>query len=208
MSLGWRPEVDLRFAFPRIRVGLNLFICSAYFSALGPFRIETNWFQIDFIGEWWKEINRKERIIFLKNGPSSAFFVYYCLFKQTLQFLQQIYVKNSYSHSSSIRHWDSNPRPSVIKSPPITTRPGLPPGEYLFEMIFELCCILLQQSRATILLSTFDVFNIDKYTCIGCRHSSVDSSATIILLPQVRVHVRFIIYRQIFAIFFLCKEWQ
>ena len=163
MSLGWRPEVDLRFAFPRIRVGLNLFICSAYFSALGPFRIETNWIQIDFIGEWWKEINRKERIIFLKNGPSSAFFVYYCLFKQTLQFLQQIYVKNSYSHSSSIRHWDSNPRPSVIKSPPITTRPGLPPGEYLFEMIFELCCILLQQSRATILLSTFDVFNIGRH---------------------------------------------
>ena len=57
----------------------------------------------------------------------------------------------------------SNPRPSVIKSPPITTRPGLPPGEYLFEMIFELCCILLQQSRATILLSTFDVFNIGRH---------------------------------------------
>ena len=29
--------------------------------------------------------------------------------------------------SSSIQCWDSNPRPSEHESPPITTRPGLPP---------------------------------------------------------------------------------
>ena len=27
----------------------------------------------------------------------------------------------------TIRHWDSNPRPSEYESPPVTTRPGLPP---------------------------------------------------------------------------------
>ena len=52
------------------------------------------------------------------------FFVYFCLFKQTLPFLQQINVNKC---PSSIRSWDSNPRPSEHVSPPITTRPGLPP---------------------------------------------------------------------------------
>ena len=31
---------------------------------------------------------------------------------------------------SSIRCWDSNPRPSEYESPPITTRPGLPPNRF------------------------------------------------------------------------------
>ena len=46
------------------------------------------------------------------------------LFKQTIQFLQQINVKKC---PSSIRRWDSNPRPLERESTPITTRPGLPP---------------------------------------------------------------------------------
>ena len=59
------------------------------------------------------------------NGPSPAsFFVYFDLFKQTLQFLQQINVKKC---PSSIRCRDSNPGPSEYESPTITTRPGLLP---------------------------------------------------------------------------------
>ena len=59
--------------------------------------------------------------VFLKNGPSPAsFLLIFSLFKQTsLQFLQQMYVKNC---PSSIRYWESNPRPSERESLPIITR--------------------------------------------------------------------------------------
>ena len=57
-------------------------------------------------------------------GQPGLFFVYFCLFKQTLQFLQQINVKKC---PSSIRHRDSNQQPPDYESPPLTTRPGLPP---------------------------------------------------------------------------------
>ena len=40
---------------------------------------------------------------------------------------------------SSKQCWDSNPRPSVHESPPITTRPGLPTFPYLFA--FERSCL-------------------------------------------------------------------
>ena len=79
-------------------------------------------------------------MVFL-NGPSLASF-YFRLFKQTLQLLQQINVKNG---PSSILCWDSNPwrdrlyiktsikiKANLIlehESPPITTRPGLRPRE-------------------------------------------------------------------------------
>ena len=43
---------------------------------------------------------------------------------QTFQCLQQIH---SDQCPSSIRYWGSNPQPSEHESPPITTRPGLPP---------------------------------------------------------------------------------
>ena len=62
---------------------------------------------------------------FLKNGPTPATFSFiFGLFKQTLQFLQQIYVKKC---PSSIQCRDLNPRRSEHESFPITTRPGLPP---------------------------------------------------------------------------------
>ena len=60
-----------------------------------------------------------------KNRPTPASFLFiFGLFNQTLQFLQQIYVKKC---PSSIRYRDLNPWPSERESPPITTRPGLPP---------------------------------------------------------------------------------
>ena len=62
---------------------------------------------------------------FFKIGPTPASFLFiFGLFKQTIQFLQQINVKKC---PSSIRRWDSNPRPLERESTPITTRPGLPP---------------------------------------------------------------------------------
>ena len=62
---------------------------------------------------------------FYKNGPTPASFSFiFSLFKQTLQFLQQIYVKKC---PSSIRCRDSNPRPLEHEFLPKTTRPGLPP---------------------------------------------------------------------------------
>ena len=60
--------------------------------------------------------------IFL-NGPIPASFsIIFCLFKQILQFLQQLYVKKC---PYCIRCRDSNPQPSERESLPITTRPGL-----------------------------------------------------------------------------------
>ena len=47
---------------------------------------------------------------------------------------------------SSIRHWDSNPRPLERESPPITTRPGLPPNS---EGYFTRPLVTLASSRTT-----------------------------------------------------------
>ena len=60
---------------------------------------------------------------FKKMLTPSLFLIYFCLFKQNLQFLKQIFVKKS---QSRMRCWDLNPQPSTHESPPITTRPGLP----------------------------------------------------------------------------------
>ena len=65
------------------------------------------------------------QFVFL-NVPSQASFSFFHLFKQTLQFVQPIYVKMVCP--SSIRRQDSNPRPLEHESPPITTWPGLPPN--------------------------------------------------------------------------------
>ena len=72
-----------------------------------------------------------------KNGPTPASFSFiFGLFKQTIQFLQQIYVKKC---PSSIWCRDSNPRPLERESLPIATRPGLPPLHYYSYP----CCSIL-----------------------------------------------------------------
>ena len=58
--------------------------------------------------------------MFFKWANPGLFFAYVCLFKQTLQFLQQIIAKKC---PSSIWRWDSNSQPSDYESPPLTTRP-------------------------------------------------------------------------------------
>ena len=63
--------------------------------------------------------------VFLKMGqPRPLFLFIFGLFKQTIQFLQQIYVKKC---PSSIWCRDLNPQPLERESLPITTRPGLLP---------------------------------------------------------------------------------
>ena len=64
--------------------------------------------------------------MFLKMGQAWPLLLFiFGLFKQTpLQFLQRIHVKK---FPCSMRCRDSNPQPSEHESPPITTRPGLPP---------------------------------------------------------------------------------
>ena len=63
---------------------------------------------------------------FLKNGPSPASFsLTFGLFQTKINtILQQFNLKKC---PSSTWHWDLNPRPQDRESPPITTRPGLPP---------------------------------------------------------------------------------
>ena len=51
------------------------------------------------------------------------FFVYFGLFKQTIQFLQQIKVKKC---PSSLWRWDSNPQHLKHELSPINTRPTWP----------------------------------------------------------------------------------
>ena len=65
-------------------------------------------------------------IVFLKKWAiPGLFFVYFRSFQTNINtILQQINVKKC---PSSIRRWDSNPWPSDHESPPINTRPGLPP---------------------------------------------------------------------------------
>ena len=55
-----------------------------------------------------------------KSTIHGLFFIYFCLFKKILQFLQQINVKKC---PSSKRCWDSKSRPLEHESPRITTRP-------------------------------------------------------------------------------------
>ena len=63
--------------------------------------------------------------LFFTNGPTSASFSFiFGLFKQTIQFLQQINVKKC---PSSKWRWDLNPQPFAHESSLITTKPGLPP---------------------------------------------------------------------------------
>ena len=96
-------------------------------------------FLLQFISK--KNITFKEKDLWLifeqlfkKWANPGLFFIYFCLFKHTLQFLQQINVKKC---PSSMWWRDSNSRPLEHESPPITTRPGLPPCQPNFFIPFE-----------------------------------------------------------------------
>ena len=67
---------------------------------------------------------------FLKRAIPGLFFIIFLVFftQTSIQFLQQINMKRC---PSSIHWWDLNSRPSDHESPSITTRPGLPPNNFL-----------------------------------------------------------------------------
>ena len=66
-------------------------------------------------------------------GQPGLFFIYFRSFSNKHQYnFTTINVKKC---PSSIRHRDSNPRPLERESPPITTRPGLPPLDLFFLTI-------------------------------------------------------------------------
>ena len=69
--------------------------------------------------------------------PRSLFLLFLVFLYKNFKFLHQIYVKKC---PSSIRCWDSNPRPSEHESPSITTRPGLPPLSLLRLFAYLLRC--------------------------------------------------------------------
>ena len=69
------------------------------------------------------------------NGPTPASFSFILGLSQTN--ITNFYNKYMWKkYPSSIRCWDSNPRPSEPESPPITTRPGLP------LLAFQVSCIV------------------------------------------------------------------
>ena len=61
-------------------------------------------------------------LFFTKMAISGLFFVHFGLFQTNITILEQYHVKKCLS---SIQCWDTNPRPVVCESPPITIRPGL-----------------------------------------------------------------------------------
>ena len=71
-----------------------------------------------------RESSETSSHFFKKWAIPGLFSIYFRLFIQTSQFLQQINVKE---YPSSLRCSDSNPRPSKHESPPITTRQGSHP---------------------------------------------------------------------------------
>ena len=61
---------------------------------------------------------------FFKWANPGLFLIYFCLFKHITYFTTNTYVKKC---PSSIQCWDSISQPLEHETPPITTRPGLPP---------------------------------------------------------------------------------
>ena len=79
-------------------------------------------------------ISRKDGFLFFyKMGQPRPLYRLFLVFSyKHYKFLQQIYVKKC---PTSIRCPDSNPQPSECESPPITTRPGLPPRKKIIILI-------------------------------------------------------------------------
>ena len=76
--------------------------------------------------------------LFKWTTPASFSFIF-VFFKRTLQFLHQLNVKKC---PSSIRCHDSNSQPSDYESPPLTTRPGLPP--FILEFLLKTVASIAQ----------------------------------------------------------------
>ena len=106
--------------------------------------------------------------MFLKNGPTPASFLFiFYLFKWNITVLTTNQC-GKMSCPSSIRHRDSNPWPSEHESPPVTTRPGLPPNPFFvnfryFQTIFYVINFGLQK---------------DSNSCCWSRRQKVTTTTT------------------------------
>ena len=90
-----------------------------------------------------------------------AFFIYFHLFIQTFQFLQQVHVKKC---PSSIQCWDLNPQPSGAESPPITTRPWLP---YKVRKLFAQIAILEEYLLPAPMMIAATLWEREMFDCLG-----------------------------------------
>ena len=121
--------------------------------------------------------NGVQNSFFLKKVGQSRplFHLFSVFFKQTLQFLQQIYVKKC---PSSILCRDSNPQPSERESLPITTRPGLLPCTkfLLWIGIFQLKADLVD--AALVLSVILLVVSSNWHLHIKCSKSFYHQSCT------------------------------
>ena len=61
-------------------------------------------------------------------GQSRPLFVYFQSFQTNNTIFTTIQCEKMSKYPSSMQRWDSNPQPSEHESPPIITRPGLPPA--------------------------------------------------------------------------------
>ena len=87
----------------------------------------------------------------------SFIFVFSCK-----QYLNQIYVK------ISIQYWDSKPQPSELESPPVTTRPGLPPRKFHIWMALSGYFILLRHCLRFGFQNAFYAKQVD-FSCLLCE---------------------------------------
>ena len=86
-------------------------------------------------------------VYFFKKGPIPASFIYFRSFQANSTIFTTNQCENM-SCPSSIRCRDSNPRPLERESPPITTRPGLPPISIFYILVF---CHFEKQASTTFL---------------------------------------------------------
>ena len=114
----WRPPTYhfLDFIIPKVAV---LYLYASFFYIKHAI-LENFPRNVSEVGSFFKK----------KMGQPGLFFIYFRSFSNKHQYnFTTINVKKC---PSSIRHRDSNPRPSECESPPITTRPGLPPKPQSF----------------------------------------------------------------------------
>ena len=131
--------------------------------------------------EQWKclSFNDQPYGAVLKMGlPRPLLSFIFGLFKQTsLKLFQQIYVKKC---PSSIRCWDSNLQPLEHESPPITTRPGLPPyGAVFVAQLVEQLHLRFKSSHWHFLFSVsvncIEKTKIQRYHYMQKDHSFLQS---------------------------------
>ena len=123
LNATWRKVIKLR------REGETCFLLSTFtadfYIGLNVIPFDVTWYNVatKIVGK--KPIALLYVKLFL-NGPTPASFSFiFGLFKQTIQFLQQINVKNVMSIHYTAQGFE--PRTFGIESLPVTTRPGLSP---------------------------------------------------------------------------------